>query len=340
LTLTTLDLLCVYLNNNVLKDFTMRVAVLDDWQGIARSVADWSYLSKRAEIAFFTEAFTDEADAARKLADFDILMVMRERTAFPASLIAQLPKMKFFAMTGRRAASIDFQALARHNVVVSYSDGINSAPATAEIGLALMLSAARGIPVSDRVIRDGGFQAGVPAGFQLAGKTIGIIGLGRLGSRMARYAAALEMNILAWSPNLTAERAAEAGARLVTKEALLRDSDVVSLHVVLSPQSKGLIGAAELAQMKTGAILVNTSRGPLVDETALITAVRAGRIIAALDVYDSEPLPPDHPMRGLPGTVLTPHLGYATSEVIGAFYREGIENVLAFLDGTPIRVLK
>jgi phosphoglycerate dehydrogenase-like enzyme len=318
----------------------MRIAVLDDWQGIARAAADWSKLSARAELVFFDQAFADESAAARALQDFDILMVMRERTAFPESLIAQLPKLKFFAMTGRRAGSIDFAALRVRGVVVSYTDGIDSAAPTAEIALALMLCAARGIPAADSNIRAGGFQAGVPAGFQLAGKTIGIIGLGRLGGRMARYAAALEMKICAWSPNLTAERAAAAGAALVTKAALLRDSDVISLHAVLTAGSRGMIGAAELAQMKPGALLINTSRGPLVDETALIAAVRAGGITAALDVFDSEPLAADHPLRKLPNTVLTPHLGYGTIEVIGAFYRGGIENVLAFLDGSPIRILE
>jgi phosphoglycerate dehydrogenase-like enzyme len=317
----------------------MRIAVLDDWQGIARTAADWSPLAACAEITFFAEAFADESAAAAALADFEIIMVMRERTAFPETLIAQLGKLKFLAMTGRRAGSIDFAAFAKHGVTVSYADGINSGPPTAELALALMLSAARAIPAADHSIRNGGFQSGVPVGMQLAGKTLGIIGLGRLGALMARYATALDMKILAWSPNLTAERATESGAQLVDKDTLLRESDVVSLHAVLSPRSKNLIGAAELATMKPGAILINTSRGPLVDEPALIAALEANHIFAGLDVYDREPLPANHRLRTLPNTVLTPHLGYATGEVISAFYREGIENVLAFLDGAPIRIL-
>jgi phosphoglycerate dehydrogenase-like enzyme len=317
----------------------MRVAVLDDWQGIARTAADWSPLEARAGVTFFAEAFADEAAAAAALADFEIIMVMRERTAFPQSLISRLDKLRFLAMTGRRAGSIDFAALAARGVIVSYADGINSGPATAELALGLMLAAARAMPAADHIMRNGGFQAGVPVGMQLAGKTIGIIGLGRLGARMARYAAALEMKILAWSPSLTAARAAQAGAELATKDDLLRAADVVTLHAVLSAQSKGLIGQAELAMMKPGAILINTSRGPLVDEAALVAALQAGHIFAALDVYDREPLAQDHPLRTMPNTVLAPHLGYATGEIIAAFYRDGIENVLAFLDGTPIRIL-
>jgi phosphoglycerate dehydrogenase-like enzyme len=317
----------------------MRVAVLDDWQGVARGAADWSALERRADVAFFHEAFADEDEAARHLVDFEILMVMRERTAFPESLIERLPKLRLFAMTGRRGASLDLAALARRNIVISYADGADAGEATAELALGLMLSAARAIPAADAAIRAGGFQAGVPAGFQLAGRTIGIIGLGRLGSRIAGYARALGMQVLAWSQNLTEDKATAAGAHLVPKETLLAESDVVSLHLVLSARTRGIIGAAELARMKQGAILVNSSRGPLIDEAALIDAVRAGRIIAALDVYDREPLPASHPLRTLPNTVLTPHLGYGTIETFRAFYRQGIENVLAFLDGTPIRVL-
>ena len=317
----------------------MRVAVLDDWQNIAAKAADWSALRARAELVFFQHAFASEDEAAAQLKDFEILMPMRERTAFPDSLIARLPKLKFFAMTGKRAGTIDFAALARRGVVVSYSLDGGNGEATAELALGLMLAAARAIPAADATIRAGGFQAGVPVGRQLAGKTIGLIGLGRLGSRMARYAAALDMQPLGWSPNLTAERAAAAGARLVPRDELLAQADIVSLHMVLSPATRGMIGARELGLMKTGAILVNSSRAPLVDEPALIAALRAGRLIAALDVFEREPLPEDHPLRHLPNTVLTPHLGYGAIEAFHSFYRQGIENVLAFLDGAPIRLL-
>jgi phosphoglycerate dehydrogenase-like enzyme len=318
---------------------TMRVAVLDDWQGIARQVADWSVLERRAEVVFFTKPFGDEDDAAVSLAEFDVLMVMRERTAFPASLIDRLPRLKLFAMTGRRGASLDLATLARRGVVISYADAADQGEATAELTLGLIIAAARAIPAGTAAIRAGGFQAGVPAGFQLAGKTLGIIGLGRLGARLARYAAALDMKVLAWSQNLTDEIAAAAGALKVTKERLLGEADVVSLHLVLSARTRGIIGAAELAAMKPGAVLVNTARGPLVDEAALITALSSGRICAALDVYDREPLPAGHSLRTFPNVVLTPHLGYGTIETFRAFYRQGIENVLAFMDGTPIRRL-
>jgi phosphoglycerate dehydrogenase-like enzyme len=317
----------------------MRVAVLDDWQNIAERAADWSGLRARAEVVFFSDAFTSEDEAAAALADFDVLMPMRERTAFPESLIARLPKLKFFAMTGKRAGSIDFAALARRGVAMSYSLDGGNGEATAELTLALILAAARFVPAADAAIRAGGFQGGVPVGFQLAGKTIGLIGLGRLGLLVARYAQALDMRVLAWSPNLTAERAAAGGAALATREALLRDSDIVSLHMVLSPTTRGLIGAPELALMKSGAVLVNTSRADLVDEAALIAELESGRLIAALDVFEREPLPADHPLRRLPNTVLTPHLGYGAIEAYRSFYTQGIENVLAFLDGAPIRRL-
>jgi phosphoglycerate dehydrogenase-like enzyme len=317
----------------------MRIAILDDWQGIARQAADWSALERRAELVFFGNAFIDEDDAARQLADFDILMVMRERTAFPESLIARLPKLRLFAMTGRRGSSLDLAALKQRGVTICYADGADAGEATSELALGLMIAAARAIPAGDAAIRAGGFQDGVPAGIQLAGKTLGIIGLGRLGARLARSALALDMKVLAWSQNLTAETADAAGAKYVTKSQLLAASDVVSLHLVLSARSKGIIGATELAAMRDGAILINTSRGPLVDEAALIDCLRTGRIIAALDVYDREPLPTDHPLRGLPNVVMTPHLGYGTIETFRSFYRQSVENILAYLDGAPIRLL-
>lgn len=316
-----------------------RVAVLDDWQGVSRQLADWRALEARAEVVFFDRAFADEDDVARTLAGFDILLAMRERTAFPKSLLDRLPRLRMIALTGARSWTMDVAACTARGIVVSRTAGEKATAATAELAVALLLAAARGIPVADASMRDGRFQQGVPAGIVLEGRTLGVIGLGKIGSRVARVAAALGMNVLAWSQNMTTEVAHAAGASLVSKDELLARCDAVSLHVVLSERTRGLIGAGELARMKPGAILVNTSRGPLVDETALVEAVRAGRVVAALDVFDREPLPADHPLRTLPGTVLTPHQGYGVREVYAQFYGESIENILAFLDGRPTRLL-
>jgi phosphoglycerate dehydrogenase-like enzyme len=318
----------------------VKVAVLDDWQGVARSSADWSPLLARAEVVFFAQAFTDEDDAVAKLADFEIVLSMRERTPLPASLIGRLPKLRMLGITGVRNASLDTAACAARGVLVCNTvGGANSRDATAELALGLLLAAARGIPSADANIRAGRFQEGLPIGVSLAGKTIGIIGLGRLGSCMASYCRALNMTVLAWSQNLTAEQAQAAGATLVSKETIFSCSDAVSIHLVLSPRSRGLVGASDIARMKPGAILINTSRGPIVDEAALIEAVQSCRIIAALDVYDREPLPANHPMRSAPNTVLTPHLGYGVQETWTEFYPQSVENALAFLDGKPARVL-
>jgi phosphoglycerate dehydrogenase-like enzyme len=267
-------------------------------------------------------------------------MAMRERTAFPASLVRRLPALRLFSLTGKRAGSVDMQALAGQGVTITTTGGSDTGAATAELALLLMLAAARNLPRADASIRAGGFQAGVAPGFELEGKVLGLIGLGRLGQRMARSANALGMTVIAWSQNLTAEAAEKAGAAYAPLDALLGRADVVSLHLILSPRSRGLLGAPQLARMKPGAILVNTSRGPLVDEPALIAALQAGRLVAALDVYDREPLPADHPFRTLPNTVLTPHLGYVTQTAMRQFYQQGIENVLAFLAGKPIRVME
>jgi phosphoglycerate dehydrogenase-like enzyme len=202
-----------------------------------------------------------------------------------------------------------------------------------------MIAAARAIPTADRTMRAGGFQRGVPVGIGLAGRTLGVVGLGRLGARLARYALALDMKVIAWSPNLTDAKAEEAGARLVSKADLMGGSDVISVHMVLSPRSRGILGAEDIARMKQGAILINTSRGPLIDEASLIAAVEAGKIIAALDVYDKEPLSKDHPFRASDHTVLTPHLGYGVAETWTQFYPQSVENAEAILDGKPIRVL-
>jgi phosphoglycerate dehydrogenase-like enzyme len=317
----------------------MKIAILDDWQDVARSSADWSRLAARAELVFFADAFASEDEAARALADFDILLTMRERTPFPETLIRRLPKLRMIGITGVLNRSLDVEACARQGVTVCNTTGAEAPYATAELALGLMIAAARAIPTADRTMRAGGFQRGVPEGMSLAGKTLGLVGLGRLGARLARYALALDMNVVAWSPNLTAAKAEAAGARLVGKSDLMSGSDVVSVHMVLSPRSRGLIGAEDIALMKQDAILINTSRGPLVDEAALVAAVEAGKIIAALDVYDKEPLPPDHPLRASSHTVLAPHLGYGVAETWRSFYSESVENAEAFLDGKPIRVM-
>jgi phosphoglycerate dehydrogenase-like enzyme len=316
-----------------------KVAVLDDWQGVARSSADWSPLQARAEVVFFAKAFEDEDDAARQLADFDIVLSMRERTPLPASLINRLPKLRMLGMTGARNASLDTAACTARGVVVCNTTGGGSnEAATAELALGLLISAARAIPSGDANIRTGKFQEGVPVGFALAGKTIGVIGLGRLGSYMARYCNALNMKVLGWSQNLTPEKATAAGATMVSKEELLSQSDAVSIHLVLSDRTRGLISAADIARMKRGAILINTSRGPIIDERALVEAVRAKRIVAALDVFDREPLPPNHPLRSASNVVMTPHLGYGVKETWDGFYPQSVENALTFLDGKPVRV--
>ena len=288
---------------------------------------------------FFADAFDSEDEAALALADFDIILTMRERTAFPESLIRRLPKLRMLGITGPSNPTVDVEACTRQGVTVCNTPRSEALYATAELALGLMIAAARAIPAGDRSMRTGGFQRGVPVGVGLAGKTLGVVGLGRLGARLARYALALEMKVIAWSPNLTAAKAEEAGAVLVGKSDLMSGADVISLHMVLSSRTRGLIGAEDIARMKPGAILINTSRGPLVDEAALLAAVQAGKIIAALDVYDKEPLPPDHPLRASDHTVLTPHLGYGVEETWRQFYPQSVENAEAFLDGKPIRVV-
>lgn len=317
-----------------------KVAVLDDWQGIAKSSTDWSALSAAAEVVFFEQAFRDENDAAEKLADFDIVLSMRERTPLPGSLIDRLPKLRLLGITGSSNAILDLAACTAKKIIVSNTIGHGGTEAaTAELALGLLLAAARAIPAADANMRAGYFQEDLLVGISLAGKTMGIVGLGRLGSHMARYCQALNMKVLAWSENLTAEKAETAGATLVSKEELFSNSDAVSIHLVLSPRTRGLIDAYTLGRMKQGAILINTSRGPIVDETALVEAVRSRRIIAALDVYDREPLPSDHPLRSAPHTVLTPHLGYSVQETWKEFYGQSVENALAFINGEPVRVM-
>jgi phosphoglycerate dehydrogenase-like enzyme len=316
-----------------------RVAVLDDWQGVARGAADWAPLQARAEVVFFSDAFRDADDAAAKLADFEIVLSMRERTPLPGSLINRLPKLRMLGMTGARNLSLDTPACTARGIPVCCTQGGGYADsATAELALGLLIAAARGLAVGDANIRAGGFQMGVPVGIGLAGKTLGVIGLGRLGGYMATYAKALRMNVVAWSQNLKPERAAEVGATLISKDELMATSDAISIHMVLSDRSRGLVGRSDIARMRPGAILVNTSRGPIIDEAAMLEALHANKIVAALDVYDREPLPIDHPLRKAPNTVLSPHLGYCVKETWDGFYPQMIENALGFMDGKPVRV--
>lgn len=314
-----------------------RIAVIDDTQDVAHASADWSRLDGRAEVVVFNTPFADEDDAAAKLASFDVIVPMRERTAFPASLVRRLPKLKLLAMTGARAPTFDIPALTAAGVVVS-TTGIDTTAATSELAFALIMASARTIPLADRVMREGGWHEGVPVGTVLSGKRLGLLGLGKLGQKVAGFGHAFGMEVVAWSQNLDAAKAEEGGARLVGKAELFETSDVVSIHLVLSDRTRGIMGTAELAAMKDGAILVNTSRGPLVDEAALLAELERGRIRAGLDVFDREPLPADHPLRRLPNVVLTPHLGYGAAHVFRQFYGDSIENILAWLDGAPIRV--
>jgi len=318
----------------------VNVAVLDDWQQLAPEMIDWSALTSRAEVTFFTRAFTDEDDAATQLADFEVVLSMRERTALPGSLIGRLKKLQMLGITGAHNAALDLGACNMRGIIVCNTVMADaSMAATSELALGLLLSAARRIPDADRSVRDGRFQQGLPCGMRLEGKTIGILGLGRLGSLMAGYCKALQMRVQAWSPNLTAERAASEGVLLVDRGELFSTSDVISIHMVLSDRSRGLVGSQDISRMRRGAILINTSRGAIVEETALVQAVEEKRIVAALDVFEAEPLPPGHPFAELSNTVLTPHLGYVVCETMTEFYRQSRDNALAFLDGHPMRVI-
>jgi phosphoglycerate dehydrogenase-like enzyme len=315
------------------------IAIIDDWQGVAHTHVDWSTLQSRAELVFYTSPFPDEDAVVDALIDFDIVLAMRERTRFPASLVRRLPNMRMFGLTGNRAGLIDIAEMIERGITVCYTGGGPSVAATAELALGLMLAAARDIPAGDLAVRGGRFQQGTRSGLMLSGKTIGLIGLGRIGALMARYCQALDMRVLAWSPNLTSERAAAAGVLLAGKDELLSNSDVVSLHLVLSERTQGILSAADISRMKQGAILVNTSRANLVDQYALAVAIHSRRLIAALDVHAIEPVPVEQPINFERNTILTPHYGYSVDEVYAEYYQHSYENVLGFLEGKPIRVL-
>jgi phosphoglycerate dehydrogenase-like enzyme len=306
-----------------------RVALLDDYQGVALGMADWKSFPTGTEVVVFKDHLADEDALVTRLADFDIIMALRERTPFPRPLLERLPKLKLLITAGMRNASIDMKAAAERGVLVCGTSGLPYP--TAELAWGLILGLVRRIPAEDRATREGRWQTSL--GLGLNGKTLGVLGLGTLGSRVARVGRALEMKVLAWSQNLTAERAAAEDAMLVAKDDLLARSDVVSIHLVLSERTRGLIGARELG-------LMNTSRGPIVDEAALIRALQDGTIAGAgLDVFDEEPLPRDHPFRRLASVVITPHLGYVTEETYRIFYGQAVEDIKAYFDGTPLRVL-
>lgn len=314
----------------------MRIAVLDDYQNVSQSLADWSALSGKATIDVFNAPLGDEEAVAQALTGYNAIVCMRERTPIPASVIERLGDLKLIITTGMRNQSIDMDAASRQGITVCGTPGLG-APA-GELAWALIIALMKNIPSDDRSMRNGEWQPEV--GLSLGGKTLSIFGLGKLGAYVAKIGLAFEMNVIAWSQNLTDERAAEVGVRRVTKEEALSEADILTIQLVLSDRSRGLISGPELALMKPTAFLVNTSRGPIVDESALIDALQRKKIAGAgLDVYDVEPLPVSHPLRSLDNTVLTPHTGYVTAENLSGMYQSAVEDIAAFIDGSPIRVL-
>jgi phosphoglycerate dehydrogenase-like enzyme len=315
----------------------VRIAVLDDYQGIALSKGGWERLPADAQVEAFRDHVADETALAQRLSPFDVVVAMRERTPFPRSLIERLPNLKLLITTGMRNASFDMRAAKERGVLVCGTGG--QPTPTAELTWGLIIGCVRHIAQEDRATRAGHWQTTI--GPTLHGATLGCLGLGNLGSQVARVGLAFGMNVIAWSQNLTAERAQQVGASLVSKDELFSRADVVSIHLVLSDRTRGLVGARELALMKPAAFLVNTSRGPIVDEGALIEALRGRRIAGAgLDVFDEEPLPPGHPFLQLDNTLITPHLGYVTLETYDRFYGEAVEDVLGWLSGAPVRLIE
>jgi phosphoglycerate dehydrogenase-like enzyme len=311
-------------------EHALRIAVLDDYQGVALTLADWSAVAARARVVVFSDHLTDADAIVERLLPFDVVCVMRERTPLSRHIIERLPALKLIASTGKRNASIDAVAAAERGIPVVHTS-YSSTP-TVELTWALILAGARHIVAENASLRGGGWQRTV--GDDLADKTLGILGLGSIGSRVAQVALAFGMNVIAWSQNLTLQAAAAAGARLVSKEELLREADVLSIHLVLSKRTAGLIGAPELALMKPSARLINTSRGPIVVETALIDALTRRQIAgAAIDVFDTEPLPLDHPYRSIERVLATPHIGYVSRGLYERFYRDTVANILAWMDG-------
>jgi phosphoglycerate dehydrogenase-like enzyme len=315
----------------------MNIAILDDYQQVSKRSADWSSLPSGTRIDAFAENIADRDELVRRLEPYDVIVAMRERTRFPAAVIDALPNLRLIVSTGGRNPSIDAEACARRNIALCSAHGAASGQSsTAEVAWALVLALMKRIPQADKAMREGGWQETVITE-SLAGKTLGVLGLGRLGKHVARYGQAFGMNVIAWSPNLTDERAAEVSVQRVSKEQLFAGSDVVSLHLVSNAATKGIVGQTEIAAMKPTAYLVNTSRGPLVDEKALVSALEARRIAGAgLDVFWTEPLPKDHPVRRLDNVVLTPHLGYVVDENLKRFYENALKNIKSWIAGEPL----
>ncbi|MDE0814849.1 MAG: D-2-hydroxyacid dehydrogenase family protein [Alphaproteobacteria bacterium] len=314
----------------------MKLAIINDYQRLARDTTDWSRLPENINVDIFHDRLT--RGVAELLAPYEVVVAAREETQFDRSLIEQLPNLKLLITHGGRNAAFDMAALSDHGVVVC-GTGYGFVNATVELAWGLILSLAKLIPEEDRGVRGGDWGLHLPSG--LTGKTLGVLGLGRLGSGVARVAQAFDMNVIAWSENLTEAQCKGLDVTLVDKDALFTQSDVMSVHTILSERTRGIVGAREFALMKPTALFINTSRGPIVDETALLDALRRNVIAGAgLDVFDVEPLPNDHPLRNLPNTVLTPHIGGRTRENFAARYQDALENVLAWLDGAPLRVIQ
>jgi phosphoglycerate dehydrogenase-like enzyme len=315
---------------------TTPVAVLDDYQGVAEALGPWDELGDAVSVTAFRDHVDDDDELVTLLGAFEVVVAMRERTPFPAHRLERLPNLRLLVTTGMANAAIDVAAARRQGIVVAGTGGL-SAP-TAELTWGLILAVTRHVCAEDRRVRAGGWQRTI--GPELSGRTLGVLGLGRLGRRVAAVAQAFEMDVIAWSQNLRSEDAAELGVEAVSKEDLFRRADVLTIHTRLSDRTRGLVTAAELALMKPSAYLVNTSRGPIVDEAALLAALNDGTIAgAALDVSDPEPPPAGHPLRSAPNTVLTPHLGYVSEGSYEVYFREAVEDIAAFLDGEPVRVL-
>jgi phosphoglycerate dehydrogenase-like enzyme len=315
----------------------MKVAVLDDYLGLARDVADWSAVEARATVTVFTEAFGSPQATVEALRGFDVVCCMRDRTPLSAETLAQLPDLKLITYQLRGNATLDTKAALAQGIQVANTTGTVH-ESTSELIWALILAVVRQIPANDASLRNGTWQHS--PGITLAGKTLGIVGLGKLGRKIASYAQVFGMRMIAWSPHLTDELAEQVGAQRVEFDELLQTADIVTVHVALRPESRGLIGAREIGLMRREAYLINTSRGPIVTESALIAALERGAIAGAgLDVFDREPLPADDPILRAPNTVLSPHLGFVTRENMRLFYGETVENVAAWLDGEPIRLV-
>ncbi|MEC9287087.1 MAG: D-2-hydroxyacid dehydrogenase family protein [Chloroflexota bacterium] len=314
----------------------MDVAILDDYQAVAQQMADWSQLPPGINVQFFHDHIADEDALVDRLKNFQVVMGMRERTPFPRSVLDRLPELRLLVTAGMGNAVFDIPAATELGIVVTGTGGVGEGPT--ELTWGLILALARRIPQEDRLTREGNW--GTTVGIGLKDKTLGLLGLGHIGSLVGKVGAALGMNIIAWSQNLTPERAAECGATLVDKDTLFKESDVLSVHVQLSDRTRGLVGAKELSLMKPTSYLINISRGPIVDELSLIQALTSGSIAGAgLDTFDIEPLPTNHPLLGLSNTVITPHLGYVTEDGYRVRYTQVVEDIRAFISGESIRVL-